>query len=70
MLKKFINAETWSTVVFWRDFDLSKEAWEKSLWTTIEGSVSLIEADEPKKNKAEKKEAEKKDEALTTKKEE
>lgn len=69
MLKKFINAETWSTVVFWRDFDLSKEAWEKSLWTTIEGSVSLIEADEPKK-KAEKKEAEKKDEALTTKKEE
>lgn len=67
MLKKFINAETWSTVVFWRDFDLSKEAWEKSLWTTIEGSVSLIEADEPKKKE---KKAEKKDEALTTKKEE
>ena len=67
MLKKFINAETWSTVVFWRDFDLSKEAWEKSLWTSIEGSVSLIEADEPKKKK---KETEKKDEALTTKKEE
>ena len=66
MLKKFINAETWSTVVFWRDFDLSKEAWEKSLWTAIEGSVSLIEADEPKK-KAKKEE---KDEALTTKKEE
>jgi hypothetical protein len=67
MLKKFINAETWSTVVFWRDFDLSKEAWEKSLWTTIEGSVSLIEADEPKKKE---KKAEKKEEALTTKKEE
>lgn len=67
MLKKFINAETWSTVVFWRDFDLSKEAWEKSLWTTIEGSVSLIEADEPKKKE---KKSEKKDEALTTKKEE
>ena len=67
MLKKFINAETWSTVVFWRDFDLSKEAWEKSLWTTIEGSVSLIEADEPKKKE---KKDEKKDEALTTKKEE
>lgn len=65
MLKKFINAETWSAVVFWRDFDLSKEAWEKSLWTTIEWSVSLIEADEPKKKKAEKKE-----EALPTKKEE
>jgi hypothetical protein len=69
MLKKFINAETWSTVVFWRDFDLSKEAWEKSLWTTIEGSVSLIEADDPKKKKAEKKEA-KKEEALDSKKEE
>ena len=67
MLKKFINAETWSTVVFWRDFDLSKEAWEKSLWTTIEGSVSLIEADDPKKKE---KKSEKKDEALTTKKEE
>lgn len=67
MLKKFINAETWSTVVFWRDFDLSKEAWEKSLWTTIEGSVSLIEADESKKKE---KKTEKKDEALTTKKEE
>ena len=65
MLKKFINAETWSAVVFWRDFDLSKEAWEKSLWTTIEWSVSLIEADEPKKKKTEKKE-----EALPTKKEE
>ena len=67
MLKKFINAETWSTVVFWRAFDLTKEAWEKSLWTTIEGSVSLIEADEPKKKE---KKTEKKDEALTTKKEE
>ena len=67
MLKKFMNAETWSTVVFWRDFDLSKEAWEKSLWTTIEGSVSLIEADEPKKKE---RKSEKKDEALTTKKEE